>query len=97
MCSAESRAEPILLELMTTVGCHLCDQAVELIIEVLNGQCFTVELVDIAFENDLMERYATSIPVLVCVDKKKELAWPFDARQLSDFAHDLLSKTRTPS
>lgn len=96
MCSAENRSDPLVLELMTTSGCHLCDQAVDVIVNGLDGRNFTIDLVDIAFDDALMDRYAVRIPVLVCPQQTKELAWPFDSRQLSDFANDLLTAGVAP-
>ncbi len=97
MCSATSDREPCELELMTTLGCHLCDEAVAVLMQVLDGEKFSVDLVDIAYDDELMNRYAESIPVLVCPQQKKELAWPFDATQLASFAKELLSIGRVPS
>jgi hypothetical protein len=96
MCSAETSSYPIELELMTTSGCHLCDHAVEVLVQVLDPEKFTVDLVDIAYEDELMERYAERIPVLVFKAQKKELGWPFDQAQLSAFVNDLLSRSTVP-
>ncbi len=97
MCSATNSQPAIALELMTTSGCHLCDEAIQLIVQVIDADNFTVDLVDIAFDDVLMENYATKIPVLVCPEQKKELGWPFDLSQLSDYAQQLLSNRITPS
>lgn len=96
MCSAENEAFLCELELMTTVGCHLCDQAVALMQQVLDGQRFAVDLVDIAYDDQLMAKYAEHIPVLLCPHTGDELAWPFDARQLSDFAVRVLAAGVAP-
>ena len=96
MCSAENSMDPYELELMTTSGCHLCDLAVEVLVQVLDPKIFTVDLVDIAYEDELMERYAERIPVLLCPAQKKELGWPFDQTQLSAFVNDLLSSSVIP-
>lgn len=90
MCSAENSMDPYELELMTTSGCHLCDLAVEVLVQVLDPKIFTVDLVDIAYEDELMERYAERIPVLLCPAQKKELSWPFDQAQLTSFVTELL-------
>ncbi len=73
------------LELMTTEGCHLCDEAVAVLLSVLKPGDAEVDLVDIAFDEALMECYATRIPVLREPSSGKELSWPFDAGQLSEF------------
>lgn len=90
MCSAENRPVVCELELMTTQGCHLCDDAVELLLQVLDADRFSVVLVDIAFDDELMERYAIRIPVVVCPATGTELNWPFGAEQLSRFSHQAL-------
>ena len=71
--------------LMGTSGCHLCDQAAEIIIVTMDPQLHQVEEVDIAFEDGLMEKYAVQIPVLVDEQSGAELGWPFDQHQLQDF------------
>ena len=74
-----------LLELMTTEGCHLCDQALPLLVSGIDPSKYEVDLVDIAFDDELMNQYATRIPVLVDPQSKQSLDWPFDAEQLSWF------------
>jgi len=78
-----------LLELMTTEGCHLCDQALPLLVEGIDPAKFEVDLVDIAFEDELMNQYATRIPVLVEPQTKQSLDWPFDAAQLAQFIQSI--------
>lgn len=71
--------------LMGTSGCHLCDQAAEIIVATMNPQIHQVEEVDIAFEDGLMNKYAIRIPVLVDEQSGAELGWPFDQHQLQEF------------
>ena len=73
------------LYLYTTLGCHLCEQALELIEPLLGDSSFRLEAVDIADSDDLMTRYGIRIPVLRRPDIDKELGWPFDQQQLSAF------------
>lgn len=96
MCSAEKQFVMCELELMTTEGCHLCDDAVEVLLQVLDAECFSVDLVDIAFDDELMERYATRIPVVVCPATGAELNWPFGTEQLRSFTHQALSALGAP-
>lgn len=77
------------LELMTTEGCHLCDQAVAVLLAVLKPGDAEVDLVDIAFDDALMESYATRIPVVREPQTGKELNWPFDEGQFSVFLADI--------
>lgn len=61
------------IELLTTEGCHLCEQALEIIHRAAPG--VTLEWVDIAEDDALIEQYGERIPVLRC--EHRELAWPF--------------------
>lgn len=81
-----------LLELMTTEGCHLCEQAIPLLVTGLDPSEFEVDLVDIAFDDELMDQFATRIPVLVEPRSKQSLDWPFDANQLAQFIESIKSQ-----
>ena len=66
------------LRFFTTSGCHLCEQA-DLILNALHDRCsFEVENVDIATNEDLVQKYGLSIPVLLHIEKNEFLYWPFD-------------------
>ncbi|MEQ3723800.1 glutaredoxin family protein [Alcanivorax sp.] len=67
--------------LYTTLGCHLCDQASELVAMVNPGLVLTH--VDIAEEDALIEQYGERIPVLAC--EGRELAWPFGLLDVQQF------------
>jgi len=77
------------LTLYSTLGCHLCDDARNIIEEVLlhpifNGIEITIETIDIAESDDLIARYGTRIPVVMMLDTAQhpiELSWPFDNDQ----------------
>ena len=71
--------------LMSSSGCHLCDEAIELLITGLDPRHHSVDEVDIAFDDELMARYAVRIPVLVDEASGAELGWPFDADALRRF------------
>ena len=73
------------LDLMTTEGCHLCDDAVAILQLGLEPDEAEVDLVDIVYDEALMERYATRIPVLVDRVSGGELDWPFDGQRLAQF------------
>lgn len=70
---------------MGTLGCHLCDVAASVIVPVVSPEHFEVYQVDIAENDQLMDKYATRIPVLVDVETQAELDWPFDAESLCQF------------
>ena len=72
------------LILYSTVGCHLCEQALALIEPVLGSQYQILE-VDISESDDLMERYGIRIPVVARSDNGAEIGWPFDQQQFMDF------------
>ena len=66
------------LKFFTTEGCHLCEQA-GLIIDALHDRySFEMEIVDIATEEDLVQKYGLSIPVLLNIENNEVLYWPFD-------------------
>ncbi|MCL9783109.1 glutaredoxin family protein [Vibrio sp. S4M6] len=69
------------LKLYSTEGCHLCELAFGLISELNLG--LKVEIVDIAFDDKLFERYGVTIPVLSY--GASELGWPFDSIQLQQW------------
>ena len=69
------------LTLYTSPGCHLCEQAEE-ILDYL-GVAFTP--VDISTDVDLVRQYGVRIPVLQRSDKA-ELGWPFDSLDVERFS-----------
>ena len=69
------------LILYSTEGCHLCEMAFELLTEV--GLQHKVDVVDIAFDDELFSRYGVTIPVVKVKDS--ELNWPFDISQLKQW------------
>ena len=64
-----------------TEFCHLCDEAK--VILRLTG--IEAGYIDIAADDDLLEKYGIRIPVLKRVDTGAELGWPFDALAVSRF------------
>ena len=73
------------LVLYGTLGCHLCTVAEELLVLTVDLQQFPVELIDIADDDNLVDRYGVRIPVLLDSVTGDELGWPFDALQLQQF------------
>ena len=69
------------LTLYTSPGCHLCEQAEE-ILDYL-GKPFTA--VDISSDVELIRNYGVRIPVLQRTDNA-ELGWPFDALDVERFS-----------
>jgi len=85
------------LELMTTEGCHLCDHAIAILQSVLRPDEVEVDLVDIAYDDQLMAQYATRIPVLRAAASGSELDWPFDESQLRSYLAGCLADSRVES
>lgn len=72
------------LVLYGTTGCHLCELAEqELLIWVEQG--WQVELIDIAEDDQLLDRFSVMIPVLHHSASGRLLNWPFDAAILHTF------------
>ena len=65
-----------------TEGCHLCEQAHNLLQQVLPAE--KVELIDILDTPALMTQYQTSIPVLVNQQTNEKLFWPFDLTDIQE-------------
>lgn len=71
-------------QLFSTLGCHLCEVA-EAVLMPFVEHGLLVELIDIADDESLVERYGLIIPVLRRCDNGSELRWPFDAEQVVAF------------
>lgn len=72
------------LSLFHTDYCHLCEQALLLVVQVGHAG-FELEQVDIVDDDELMELYSWHIPVLRREDTAAELRWPFEADHLKKF------------
>ena len=73
------------LYLYTTLGCHLCEQALAIVQPILTEVAFikdeagiTLELVEISEQEALVAKYGIRIPVIRLSDKDEDLGWPFD-------------------
>ena len=71
------------LKFFTTQGCHLCEQAEEILLTLKKECIFELEVVDIAADKELVERYGLSIPVLLNAATGEELYWPFNADKIA--------------
>ncbi|MEZ8086035.1 glutaredoxin family protein [Vibrio sp. 1S139] len=76
-----------MLTLYSTEECHLCEMAFQLT-EQLNIS-HHVNVVDIAFDDELFSRYGVTIPVLKFessdLSQSSELNWPFGLLELNDW------------
>lgn len=83
------------LLLYTTLGCHLCEQAEQLLQPVLlhinaslgaRGMAPLQLLpVEISESAELVDTYGVRIPVIRLQDSEAELGWPFDQAQAFAF------------
>lgn len=67
--------------LFTTEGCHLCEQAHELLLNIADQQPLDIILREIGDDDDLVARYGIRIPVVQFADQQ-ELDWPFNQSDL---------------
>ena len=74
------------IQLFTTAGCHLCEQAEAMVLYLIEnedtiGSRFKLQEVEIASNDALLEQYGVRIPVLAV--NSRELGWPFDLDELT--------------
>jgi len=75
------------LSFYTTDGCHLCEDAMLLLQQLLAEypEQYQVEIIDIVQSDDLIEEYGIRIPVLLKTSLKEDLGWPFDYQSVLDY------------
>ncbi len=69
------------IRLYGTAFCHLCDEAKAILQEI----GIEAHYIDIADDDELLEKYGIRIPVLERLDTAAELGWPFDADSVIRF------------
>ena len=74
------------LTFYTTSGCHLCEIAAQLIVQLRSVREISLVEIDIATDERLVARYGTRIPVVSRDDTLQELGWPFTLDELERFA-----------
>jgi hypothetical protein len=72
--------------LFSTSACQLCERAETLLRSMPELARVTVDVVDIASDDELTRRYGASIPVLAV--RGRELAWPFNADDVVELLAD---------
>ena len=77
-----SDARPLLV-LYSKPGCHLCDEMKHVVDRVGSRIPFTLKVVDISTDRDLLERYGLEIPVLE-IDGRKVAKYRISERNLED-------------
>lgn len=75
--------------LFGTSGCHLCEQAEQLL---LQSGITTLTIQDIIDDQQWLSAYGLIIPVLLHPTSGRQLNWPFDSDRLQTF----LVSTATP-
>lgn len=71
----------ITLQLFSTVGCHLCDMAIEQIKTLSIADQVDLHIVEIGDDDVLVEQYGVRIPVVKFPDNS-ELNWPFNQNDI---------------
>ncbi|WP_075184658.1 glutaredoxin family protein [Teredinibacter haidensis] len=74
------------LILYSTLGCHLCDLAKNVIANSCSAQ---PEWVDIAEDEELLALYGTRIPVVKARESNREIGWPFDEARFEQWYNTL--------
>ena len=70
----------------TTLGCHLCDQALVLLRNIeAGGFAMTINEIEIADDSELLKKYGVRIPVVLIEGQENDLGWPFTEAELKDF------------
>lgn len=82
------------LTLYETSHCHLCEEAQALLLPWVESGVCQVELIDIAEDAELLDRFGTRIPVLYHPASGQDLNWPFDLAAVTSFVQSLESKER---
>jgi glutaredoxin len=67
----------------STSGCHLCDEALEVLTPVCHEFGLEVKQIDICTNEKLEQLYETRIPVISL--QQQELDWPFTAAEARNF------------
>ena len=80
------RSDPARVTLYSRPGCHLCDDAREVVARVCADLGERFEEVSILDDPDLLERYAEEIPVTL-VDGRQHDYWRVDEHRLRAALH----------
>lgn len=75
--------------LYSTIGCHLCEQAKQILWPLLIEYQFRLSEIDISDNDSLISHYGIRIPVLASPASERELNWPFDAVEVDTFFKEL--------
>ena len=74
------------VELYTTLGCHLCDEALAMLKFLqAHEKSLTLAEIEIADSEELVAEYGIRIPVITADNSAGEIGWPFTIEELSQF------------
>lgn len=71
-----------MLILYSTSHCHLCEQALEILNQFSQTHAFQYQIIEIADDEILLNRYGNKIPVVKNTVTHQEISWPFDMQDL---------------
>ncbi|KEI71778.1 glutaredoxin family protein [Endozoicomonas elysicola] len=74
----------IQLTLYTTSGCHLCEEAEEMLNFLQGQQVCRWAAIEISEDDRLVDLYGVRIPV-IATEEGRELGWPFTLEALNDW------------
>lgn len=77
--------------LYITDACSLCDLAIDLLFETPELTGHVIETIDIASDDDLLEQFAESIPVVKIANE--QLTWPFSTGDISKLIRTVYSRS----
>ena len=78
--------QPMNVELYTTLGCHLCDEALAMLKFLqAHERSLTLAEIEIADSEKLMAEYGIRIPVITADNSEGDISWPFTIEELSQF------------
>ena len=73
------------ITIYTTLGYHLCEQAIAMLQPLQTQGIIALTEMDIADDEELLESYGVRIPVLRRQDSDAELGWPFGLEEIEGF------------
>ncbi len=74
-----------MLLLYTTLGCHLCEDAKNVLWPLLAKYGLRLREIEIADSDQLVESYGVRIPVIKLENSEADLGWPFDHRAAENY------------
>jgi len=76
----------MIVSLYTTLGCHLCDDALALLRQLhRQGLAMEIKEVEIIESEVLMSTYGVRIPVITSDCSEGDIGWPFSLEELRLF------------